>query len=298
MLAVLLAACSSGLMHATKESFETVLYLGDPQIGFSGNATEDGLRFGVAAANAASHATAAVIAGDCVNSWDNATQISLFKSVWPSQFQRTPAHLVPGNHDVNSALSNATTALRQLAHFRKAFNTTDYSMFDTHHARFVLMNTETLILPFLGLNQTHDPRILSLAEVQWQFIESSLRAARSEAPSSRHLILVGHHPPFINDEVEPHTYYNMPLQPRKRLLALARSFGVRHLLCGHTHTTRTVSTSDGIRVLTTAGTARAFDSNGCGFQSLRISPTDVNITYTELPGGGGMPGCIKAPWAP
>ena len=79
---------------------------------------------------------------------------------------------------------------------------------------------------------------------------------------------------------------------------LPRAYGVRYLLCGHTHTTRSVSTSDGIRVLTTAGTARAFDSNGCGFQSLRISPTDVNITYTELPGGGGMPGCLKAPWAP
>ena len=42
---------------------ETVLYLGDPQIGFSGNETEDAIRFGLVAA-AARGADAVIIAGD------------------------------------------------------------------------------------------------------------------------------------------------------------------------------------------------------------------------------------------
>ena len=40
-----------------------MLYLGDPQIGFSGNETEDAIRFGLIAA-AARGADAVIIAGD------------------------------------------------------------------------------------------------------------------------------------------------------------------------------------------------------------------------------------------
>ena len=63
-----------------------------------------------------------------------------------------------------------------------------------------------------------------------------------------------HHPPFIHDEDEVHQYFNWPLVPRRRLLALARKYNVGHFLCGHTHTTTSVSTSDNaITILTTAG---------------------------------------------
>jgi dihydrodipicolinate synthase/N-acetylneuraminate lyase len=82
---------------APEAAAETVLYLGDPQIGFSGNATEDAIRFGLGAdAAKAAGATAVVVAGDLVNSWDSASQIALFKEVWPSRFaaagRRRPSH--------------------------------------------------------------------------------------------------------------------------------------------------------------------------------------------------------------
>ena len=99
-----------------------------------------------------------------------------------------------------------------------------------------------------------------------------------------------HHPPFLSTEDEDHQYFNWPLEPRRRILALARKYGVRNLLCGHTHTTRTVATSDGIQISTTAGTARAFDHHGCGWSVVHISSTTLDVKYVELPGGGG-PGC-------
>ena len=90
------------LLHiATVDStHEVIAYLGDPQIGFSGNETEDTIRFGMAA-DATSAAKAVVVAGDLVNSWNSASQISSFKQVWPARFA-SPVHLVPGNHDVES----------------------------------------------------------------------------------------------------------------------------------------------------------------------------------------------------
>ena len=86
-----------------------------------------------------------------------------------------------------------------------------------------------------------------------------------------HKVVVTHHPPFRKAENESHQYYNMPLAPRKRFMALLRKFGVQHVLCGHTHTTTKVTTSDGIDIYTVAGTARAFDSNGCGYMKLNIN---------------------------
>jgi hypothetical protein len=55
---------------------ETVFDLGDPQIGYSGNATEDTRRFGLAAdaSSVAAGADAVVIAGDSVNIWNGMTQ--------------------------------------------------------------------------------------------------------------------------------------------------------------------------------------------------------------------------------
>lgn len=273
-------------------AFETVLHLGDPQLGFSGNATEDEIRFGLAAdAAVRRNASAVVIAGDLVNVWDDASQVARFRSVWPSRFPPNVG-IVPGNHDVNSMLHTADSVLAQLSHFRTAFGLEDHGVVSTRFARFVLVNSELLILPTLGMNGTSDPRILGPAEAQWRFIEAAL--AKS-ARLHQHAVLVMHHPPFLVEEREPHGYYNWPLPPRARLIALARRYGVRLALCGHTHTTTDVATDDGIRVLTVAGTARAFDARGCGYNALRVDASAIAAEYVELPAGGGQPGCVRAP---
>jgi len=234
-----------------------------------------------------------VIAGDLVNVWNSASQISSFKQVWPARFASPDTvHLIPGNHDVDSALQDAGSALARLKHYRETFSPDDYSAFHTSLASFVLVNSEFLILPFLGLNGTAvDPSITAEVEVQWAFIEKELVLAQSR--SSAHTVVVMHHPPFITAEVEPHEYFNWPVAPRRRLMSLLRKFGVRTLLCGHTHTTRSVTTADGLKVLTTAGTAKAFDDNGCGYQLLNITATSLDVAYVEFRGGGGAPGCVR-----
>ena len=54
----------------------------------------------------------------------------------------------------------AGAALARLKHYRETFSADDYSAFHTSLASFVLVNSEFLILPFLGLNGTAaDPAI-------------------------------------------------------------------------------------------------------------------------------------------
>jgi 3',5'-cyclic AMP phosphodiesterase CpdA len=198
---------------------------------------------------------------------------------------------VPGNHDVNSEATSVDTALGALAHYRSVFGPRDYSNTTTRFASLVMVNSEMLILPYLGLNGTADPRIIAPVEAQWGWLEGQLVAARAASTTRPHIVLVMHHPPFLSTENEAHQYYNMPLVPRKRLLTLCRTYGVKTLLTGHTHTTTNRSTTDGIAIYTTAGTARAFDHQGCGYRTLTMDAESLTVAYIQLPKGGGAPGC-------
>ena len=278
---------------------ETVAYLGDPQIGMSGNVTEDSRRFGLAAdASVKASATAVVIAGDLLQDLGGAgygDEVPAFKSVWPKRFSSAAdVHLIPGNHDADCN-GKASHYMEDLTHFKQTFTPQDYSTFTTKYASFVLINDETLIINSRNLSRwptNITSPIAQAAEEQWAFIDRSLSAAQyDERP---HTVMVMHHPPFIHTENETAQYFNWPNGPRARLLALVRKYGVRLLLCGHTHTTTEVQTHDNITILTTAGTARAFDKNGCGWRFLRMNATAMDVRYVELPGGGGE-GCGAKP---
>jgi hypothetical protein len=107
----------------------------------------------------------------------------------------------------------------QLSHYRTTFGV-NYHSFSSEYADFFLIDSESLIIPYLGLNGTTDPGILNETKVQWEWLGAALQKANA---SGKHKIIVSHHPPFGKMENESHGYYNMPLEPRKRLMALARS---------------------------------------------------------------------------
>lgn len=306
------AAAAAPGVAATSEQ---VFYFGDPQIGFGKSGyQEDEARF-AAAAKAASGAAAVVVAGDLVNVWDNATLTGGFDKVWPSMFDRQKVHLIPGNHvraspssktrpsqrrdslragwladcrpaaaaaaaamqDVNSDAPNASSFETQLSHYRSTFGE-DFHSFRTAFASFVLINSEALILPHLGLNgKPLDSFLKNETETQWAWMEKELAAAQKASP---HVIVVSHHPPFLKATDEKHVYWNWPMGERNRLLGLLSKYGVKNILCGHTHTTTNV-TVGGLNIFTVAGTARAFDNNGCGYRVLTINSTDVSSVYVR-----------------
>ena len=69
-------------------------------------------------------------------------------------------------------------------------------------------------------------------EEQWAWLEAQLVAARAAEMERPHVIITMHHPPFLKTETEAHQYFNMPLVPRRRMLALARKYNVATFLCG------------------------------------------------------------------
>lgn len=123
-----------------------------------------------------SAASPLLLARDRVNVWNQSSQIALYKGIYPSKFP--PSILIgriPGNHDIDSAGSSVPHALAQLAHFKETFGTPDYSTLRTKTAAFVMLNSEFLILPFLGLNGTTDRRILEPVAAQWAWADWQVR---------------------------------------------------------------------------------------------------------------------------
>ena len=239
----------------------------------------DEMRF-ASAAKAANTSAAVVVAGDLVNVWNSPTQIGGFDTVWPTMFDRGRVHLIPGNHDVNSMEKNATVFKTMLRHYHASFGV-DYHSFRTEFATFVMINSESLIAPHLGLNGTTDPWVLNQSETQWAWLDTTLAAASSGARP--HTVLVTHHPPFLKSPTEKHLYWNWPLGIRKRLLGLLTTYGVHYVLAGHTHTTtsHTFGAPLNLTIYTVAGTARAFDNNGCGYRVLHINATSIDVEYVR-----------------
>ncbi len=94
---------------------------------------------------------------------------------------------------------------------------------------------------------------------QWAFLENAL--ATHQRAGRDHIVLVTHRPPFVETEDEADAEANWPKDTRRRLLALARNYGVRWILAGHLHRTVTADTADGIHIVVSAGSARSFDQS-------------------------------------
>lgn len=65
---------------------------------------------------------------------------------------------------------------------------------------------------------------------QWAFLQLELAT-----PTDRHRIVLMHFPPFVTRIDEPDEYFNIDVEPRRRLLAMLEGAGVRTILAGHLH---------------------------------------------------------------
>jgi hypothetical protein len=116
---------------------------------------------------------------------------------------------VLGNHDIND-----TTTLEA---FRKDYDQPDYYTFERSNSHFFMLNSITLISNLTNLQSAHD--------AQWAWFEHELEKTSkkmSHNPNSGPTFVVMHHPPFLVTEDEPEQYFNWPVAPRQRFLALVR----------------------------------------------------------------------------
>jgi 3',5'-cyclic-AMP phosphodiesterase len=132
-----------------------------------------------------------------------------------------PVFFVPGNHDIGPkpmpGKPEAVTAER-IALYEQKIGPSFYTR-SSGGIRIIGLNS-----PVFGSG-------LPTEQAMWTMLEKEL--ARPTAPPT---IVFMHYPPFVKKVDEPGgTYWNIEPAPRRRLLALLASGGVRTVLTGHLH---------------------------------------------------------------
>ncbi len=257
-LFLVLATAGTARAQSSFSPFEFAL-LGDPQIGYGpGGEYADVGRLGQVVDSVNAHRMPLVLVpGDLVQD-RSLWQQWLFS--WQAGRVQNKLLLAPGNHDI--------VDLASLAAYRKRHGP-DYYEFVFNNCAFVVVNSET----------ARDRRISATEHAaQWLFIERSLAAQR--AAGRKHIVLVTHRPPFVDDEREAEDGANWPPETRARLLALARQHGVRWILTGHLHRTHTAQTADGIQLVVVAGSSSSFDRSPVDYRLFRVEHDA--LTHTRV----------------
>jgi len=161
------------------------------------------------------------IGGDFIDDADSDDQADEFLAITATIDPDIAVRFVPGNHDI--APDSVVPTAVSVARYRQVFGADRYA-FVHDRALFVVLNTPVIAHPQLVWDEW---------EAQLGFLEDVLGQARKRRVS--HVVLLGHHPLFVESPNEPDTYWNLPLERRSVILELVHRFGVRIGFAGHWH---------------------------------------------------------------
>jgi 3',5'-cyclic AMP phosphodiesterase CpdA len=152
----------------------------------------------------------------------DASQLEIVRSqcdAWPSPFR-----FIPGNHDIGDNPPGPNVPAKHpldtnlLEKYRGLFGP-DFWIADADGWSIIGLNAQ-----LFGSGSTEE-------EAQWRWLEK-----RVDEAGTRPVVLMQHKPLFQNtrDDARPHIRY-VPLEPRRRLLAMLARLNFRILFSGHTH---------------------------------------------------------------
>jgi len=218
---VLLATFGSRAAPATDKAATRIAFLSDTHVNLRTN--EPGLAYNRRLDQAITQVNAAkvdlvLIAGDLTDGGTR-QQMELFKR--KVKAFKPPVLFVPGNHDVgivgNGSVKTSITPDR-VRLYAKTLGP-NWFVPETAGVRVIGINS---CLFGSGFKEEAD---------QWKFLEQELAK-----PRGKPTLLLEHYPLFVKSGDEPRvSTWNVPPEPRKRLLALVQRSDVRAVLSGHLH---------------------------------------------------------------
>ena len=256
----IIGICHTGVSAADSPETKTFTFvqLCDTQLGFGGY-EHDLSAFKQAAKQInAMKPDFVVICGDLVDVFDDKS-IADFKSI-KDEFTM-PCYCAAGNHDVGNQPTAAS-----LKHYREALGK-DYYSFEHNGYTFVLPNTSLWKSPLEGESEKHDA-----------WVKHALEEAKKQ---SSPVVIVAHHPLYVNELEEKDEYFNLPLNKRKELLDLYEKSGVVAVLAGHTHKT-IINSYEGIQLVNGEVTSKHFDKGPLGFRLWTVTSA-TSIKHELIP---------------
>lgn len=201
-----------------------------------------------------------VVTGDFVNQSHNDVQVAAWKNSLSTIDPAVKIYMVPGNHDIGNKPSQAA-----YDRYESFYGDTKFSF---RYGNDV----------FIGIDSNPLKNGDSIREQrQYEWLEGELAAA----VDARHRFVFMHHPLFLKKVTEKEKYSNLSPAKRERYLTLFKKYGVDIVLTGHYHNTASGKV-DGIKMYTAGAVGRALGSGFSGVNIVRVSDTEVGVTYVEL----------------
>mmetsp|Transcript_39154 Transcript_39154/g.85401 ORF Transcript_39154/g.85401 Transcript_39154/m.85401 type:complete len:334 (+) Transcript_39154:35-1036(+) len=149
-----------------------------------------------------------------------------------------PVLFLPGNHDIG----DVPTAL-SMAEYKSSFGD-DYFQFWASGCRFLCLNSQLLVEEALTT-----PELKQAADDQHQWLTKILSA---QDPQPKHTVVFMHISPALDAYDEDQAYFNLPPEPRRRLVEQLRAGGVSRIFAGHFHREARCDAGDGLEIITTS----------------------------------------------
>jgi 3',5'-cyclic AMP phosphodiesterase CpdA len=197
------------------------IQMSDPQFGmFSENADfrqeTANFEFAIATINRL-HPAFAVVCGDLVNKTGDDAQIAEYLRIERKADRSVPIYHLAGNHDVGNIPTPQSLAL-----YRAKFGEDRY--------RFRAGDIEGIVLDSSLIQHPEGAPEETAKQERW--LEAQLKEA---AAAGRNIVVFQHIPYFLKTADEPDQYFNIPIEIRRRYLALLEKYGVRYIFAGHLH---------------------------------------------------------------
>jgi len=263
---LLLALSFAGALAA-----QTFIQMSDPQFGMytrnAGFAHETvNFEFAIASANRLKPAFV-IVTGDLINESSSAAQAAEYKRIAAKLDPGIKLFSVAGNHDVGNEATRET-----LARYRER-NGPDYYSFRIGDLAGIVLNSNLE----KGTKTVPDEAAK---------MEAWFQAELEKANTGGGRVVVFQHIPFFTREAdEPEVYDNVPVDVRRRYLALMRQHGVKWVFTGHLHYNLEARDGD-LQLVATGPVGMPIGKGKSGFRVVTVTPGAVKhqfFDFGELP---------------
>lgn len=170
-----------------------------------------------------------------------------------------PIYFLPGNHDVGN---DATS--KKVEEFVARYGSD----------RFVRRERDYSIV---GYNSCVIKAETDAEPNEYRWLRKQLR----RLPRRHPMIVVAHHPIFVNELNEKVTYENLTPEMRTKYLTLFERFGVDLVLAGHLHMCAR-GEYHGIELVTSGPAGRTLGRDGSGITIVTVEGGTASATYYEI----------------
>ncbi len=208
------------------------------------------------------------ICGDMVNDPTDEAQVAELYRISGGLSSNIPIYRVSGNHD-SSEDDHITPTADSLARYRELFGDDIYS-FVEGGVKFIVINSTVVHHP-------GEVRAEYRRQIDW--LESELVSARDG--SAEKVIVLSHHPLFLEHPDEPDLYFNVPRDNRRPVTQLLETHGVDAVFAGHMHQNN-YARHGNMLMVATGSVGYPLGDDPSGYRMVTVSNKGIDHRYYSL----------------